>query len=534
MSQQPYYAANGSSVIVQGTIVTQPQEDGGFVQGFNQGSVPSNTYNHGVQQPQSMVMPMQQPQEENWTKGQPQPKRCNDMLFGILFYAHLGAMAWCAATYGPVMMATLTEDSSTGQNANGRRYLSRILEESNADDVSGAINVDDVNDVILLLGVSGVAGFILSSLALGFMSLFAECLIKTALAFNIISFVLLAFMMLAAGAIPVGIMALLGVGFTAYYSYCVWARIPFAAANMKTAITAVRANFGVVFFSYLSLVIIFLWSIWWSIATLSATFVISGCNAAGECQSETSGIIIFLFMVSFFWTVQVARNVVHVTVAGTVGTWWFDPLTASSCCSRGVRDSWFRAMTFSFGSICFGSLIVAVIQAFKEMVHQMREQDDGILACCAECLLGCIESLVEYFNAWAFTYVGLYGYSFMEAGKNVMTLFRSKGWTTIVTDNLVDSALGMVSIGMGVLTGVTALFLASVTGMDLAIAIPFCIGFVIGLALCSTLFSVVSSAVNTVVVCYAEAPNEFQANHPLLSENMRDAWRKAWPSEFHY
>jgi len=231
----------------------------------------------------------------------------------------------------------------------------------------------------------------------------------------------------------------------------------------------------------------------------------------------------------------VSKNVVHVTVAGTVGTWWFEPRTASSCCSRGVRDSWLRAMTFSFGSICFGSLLVAIIQAIKSLIHQMREQGDGIVACLAECLLGCIESLVEYFNTWAFTYVGLYGYSFMEAGKNVMTLFRSRGWTTIITDNLVDSALGMVSFGVGIMTGVVILLVAVGTGIDLGGgAIPFGIGFLVGAILSLTLFSVVSSAVNTVIVCYAEAPSEFQSNHPRLSDNMRDSWRQAWPSEFHY
>jgi hypothetical protein len=61
-----------------------------------------------------------------------------------------------------------------------------------------------------------------------------------------------------------------------------------------------------------------------------------------------------------------------------------------------------RSLTTSFGSICLGSLVVALIQALREVVRSMRENDDSIVACCAECLIGCIESLVEYFNKWAF------------------------------------------------------------------------------------------------------------------------------------
>ena len=54
-------------------------------------------------------------------------------------------------------------------------------------------------------------------------------------------------------------------------------------------------------------------------------------------------------------------------------------------------------MTTSFGSICFGSLIVAIIQALKQLVNAARGADDGygILLCIIECLLGCIESIVS-------------------------------------------------------------------------------------------------------------------------------------------
>jgi hypothetical protein len=56
----------------------------------------------------------------------------------------------------------------------------------------------------------------------------------------------------------------------------------------------------------------------------------------------------------------------------------------------------------------------------------------------------------------------------------------------------------------------------------------------IGFVMCSTLLSLVSSAVNAVIVCYAEAPAEFQANHPQLSEQMRAAWKTAYPVDFRY
>ena len=55
--------------------------------------------------------------------------------------------------------------------------------------------------------------------------------------------------------------------------------------------------------------------------------------------------------------------------------------------------------------------------------------------------------------------------------------------------------------------------------------------FLIGLVIAAILLSVVDSSVNTVLVSFAEAPMEFQENHPQLSSEMRDAWRKVYPAE---
>jgi Plasma-membrane choline transporter len=123
------------------------------------------------------------------------------------------------------------------------------------------------------------------------------------------------------------------------------------------------------------------------------------------------------------------------------------------------------------------------------------------------------ESLIEYFNKWAYVYVGLYGVSFMEAGSNVMQLFRARGWTAIIADLMVDTVLCMLSVGVGLLTAVVAVIIcmSSVMGVvdTTTLAMSFGIGFGVGYATCATLFSIVSSAVNTVIVLYAEGELTF-------------------------
>ena len=229
---------------------------------------------------------------------------------------------------------------------------------------------------------------------------------------------------------------------------------------------------------------------------------------------------------------QRSQNSIHVTVAGVAGTWWFTP-NECGCCSSSVVSSFIRTMTTSFGSICFGSLIVAVIRALQMLANAAQANDDGgFMVCIAECLLSCLASIVEYFNKWAFIYVGLYGYGYMDAGKNVFTLFRNRGWEAVIADDLINNTLFLLSLivggvmgGIGVLVEIASDFQSG--GDDKAIS--FLIGFIVGLVITSICLSTIASAVNAIIVLFAEAPAEFQQNHPELSQKMRQTWSEIYP-----
>merc|ERR1712038_1130063 len=198
---------------------------------------------------------------------------------------------------------------------------------------------------------------------------------------------------------------------------------------------------------------------------------------------------------------------------------------------------WFRSCTSSLGSICFGSLLVAIVQALRALANSAQNDDGGnnCLICIAQCILSLLESILEYFNKWAFIYVGLYGYGYIEAGQNVIGLFKDRGWDAFIADDLVGMALGILSLVVGLLTGCVALFLEDVTDWfdnydgDNEKIFAFVIGLVIGLVFCSILMSCVASSVNATIVLFAEAPAEFEQNHPELSLQMREAWQKAYP-----
>lgn len=93
--------------------------------------------------------------------------------------------------------------------------------------------------------------------------------------------------------------------------------------------------------------------------------------------------------------------------------------------------------------------------------------------------MACLASILEYFNKWAFVYVGLYGYSYLEAGRNVISLFQNRGWEAIIADDLVGNTMFLVSVIVGGLSGCVGLVVqatsnffdnADMAGNDAAVA----------------------------------------------------------------
>jgi Plasma-membrane choline transporter len=73
--------------------------------------------------------------------------------------------------------------------------------------------------------------------------------------------------------------------------------------------------------------------------------------------------------------------------------------------------------------------LVAIVKALRATLEHARNNDDmQFLVCLIDCILSCIQGMIEYLNKWAYIYVGMYGFSYLDAGREVINLFRQKGW----------------------------------------------------------------------------------------------------------
>jgi hypothetical protein len=186
--------------------------------------------------------------------------------------------------------------------------------------------------------------------------------------------------------------------------------------------------------------------------------------------------------ISFF----LLQNVVHVTVAGVIGKWWYKPDGDIDSNRSDLMNAFFRSCFYSLGSICFGSLIVGPVRILRQLSAFFRpsEQVNSLLClhecihCIQTCMTSCVDTLAARFNSWCFSYVGLYGYGLVDAGLHSTELFEKRGWTTIVSDDLVSNLLSMISLGIGGLTGMVAYLLEHLEPLSLtSLGVPLLTSF---------------------------------------------------------
>ncbi|ETV99897.1 hypothetical protein, variant [Aphanomyces invadans] len=313
-------------------------------------------------------------------------------------------------------------------------------------------------------------------------------------------------------------------------------RIPFAATNLTVAAKILQRFPQVVLVAYAAIAAQVAWMLLWTVAVVGVWSKVDITPS-----TSTLNVAVFVMLVSLCWGLQVLRNIVHCTTAGTIGEWWFSPDTHNA-----VLRSGRRAVTSSFGSICLGSLIVAALSALRlVLLTTKRRKSRTTVNACLECIVGALETHLKAFNKYAYCQVALYGKDFRTAGNDTLQLFREKGWTGVVQESLVSMVLSMGCLVVGAVAGVVgvgylyvAMACSDVEGASHAPAqcdtfsvmiTAFVACGAMGYAMCAVVSSILDSIVATIFVCFAEDPVALHISNSEEYLLIVDAWRQFHP-----
>ena len=300
-------------------------------------------------------------------------------------------------------------------------------------------------------------------------------------------------------------------------------KVPFATIMLQSVIEVLR-EYPAMLFTVLGSVIVGAGILaFWAYSLLTA-YALYRDPKDGNPKGPFYGFSLF-FLFSFYWSNQVIKNVTHTTLCGVYASYYFLEGSGQNIVSP-TKSSFKRAITYSFGSICYGSLIIAVIQFLRHLTNNARREREfnffTFVLLCIACLLSCIQDILEYMNHYAFAQVAIYGKDFCSAAKDTWNLFKSRGLDMVINDNLIGNVLGL-GIFFGAVIG--ALTGYGLSDKESALLYAYIVaGFFIGFFFIWIITEVVSSGVATVFVCLAQDPAALQRTKPELYEKFRSTY----------
>ncbi|AGO10105.1 AaceriAAR113Wp [[Ashbya] aceris (nom. inval.)] len=439
----------------------------------------------------------------------------NDWPFIILFLATVAAF---------IVVAVLTlRGWSQSHTSNG----SGIYDGDNTHTLN-------TNAVILLLISCGVA-LALSIFGLVLAGMFTKFFIYCGMILNIVVGLGTAIAYLALKHWSAGIVFLV---FSLLTAWCYWSmrsRIPFSVAVLRTVMSVMKKHPQTWIVSLLGTIVSAAFSVIFS-AVLVATYIKydpksenGGCDVSGgSCsRGKLIGLLVLVFFCGFYIS-EVIRNVIHCTVAGIYGCWYYFSKSDQGMPRWPAFGSLKRALTTSFGSICFGSLIVSLIQLLRQIIRLARSgvisglSDNGWMQCLwliMDAIVGVFEWMAEYFNHYAYSFIALYGKPYLRAARETWHMMREKGIDALINDNLINLALGFYTFFVGYTTALFAYLFLRFTKPDYNAGGGFnaplmAFAFVIAMQITHIATETIRSGTATFFVALGNDPEVFHVSYP--------------------
>uniref|UniRef100_A0ACD5ZH25 Uncharacterized protein n=1 Tax=Avena sativa TaxID=4498 RepID=A0ACD5ZH25_AVESA len=294
-------------------------------------------------------------------------------------------------------------------------------------------------------------------------------------------------------------------------------RFPFTMLVLQKAVRMVWELPKVTRVAYAFVLVMLCWMALWS-------FGVSGIVAM-HIPNRGQWWLVLALSVSLFWTGAVLSNTVHVIVSGMV----FLVLihggqAAASMPPKPLLKSLQYAVTTSFGSICYGSLFTAAIRTLRWEIRGIRSKigNNECLLCCVDFFFHIVETLVRFFNKYAYVQIAVNGHSFNRSARDAWELFQSTGIEALIAYDCSGAVLLMSTILGGLITGTCTGVWAYFTQSDKAIIVGST-SMLMGMILVGLTVVVVESAVTSIYICYAEDPLLIQRWDPEFFEQMSEA-----------
>ncbi|CAH8575394.1 unnamed protein product [Dicrocoelium dendriticum] len=165
-----------------------------------------------------------------------------------------------------------------------------------------------------------------------------------------------------------------------------------------------------------------------------------------------------LFM--FFWSVNFVRSLAEMTLAGAYAHYYFSRRAPASMPRCPVWWSLYRAVCYHFGSLAFGSLLIALLQWLRVLLEYVDAKlkkynnlcTQTLVRCCC-CCLWCLEKVLRYLNRNAFIMIAIHGQSFCSGAQSAFHLLLKNIVRVIIVNGVTSFLLFIGKMSVVIISG---------------------------------------------------------------------------------
>ncbi|KAG0268621.1 putative choline transporter, neither null mutation nor overexpression affects choline transport [Actinomortierella ambigua] len=222
---------------------------------------------------------------------------------------------------------------------------------------------------------------------------------------------------------------------------------------------------------------------------------------------------------SFYWLSQVLTNIVHCTISGVFATYYFTPGSRAT-----IMSSLKRACTTSFGTICFGALIYAIIQTIKKVLNVLRGDGNHCLSCLFDGCFHLINRALEFITPLVYSEVAIYGKPFIPAARDTFVILKDRGLDVLLNEIIISTVWGIGAFFGSLVAAVGCQYYLMMTmggegSIDvrehrLEIWIVTGLIFFLGMQIVFSAGAVIHSGIATILIALAEDPDALARTKP--------------------
>ncbi|KAJ3394863.1 putative choline transporter, neither null mutation nor overexpression affects choline transport [Entophlyctis sp. JEL0112] len=306
--------------------------------------------------------------------------------------------------------------------------------------------------------------------------------------------------------IPVAVILLIYFVFKIGFYVFIWKRIRFISILLRATVSHLRRNPG----AFILATFLFLWNAGWCFLFACAYLELYSPNALPNTTLVSIAIVVLVL--GFFWAFEVWKGILGVSVAGSLGAWFYfggseDTLNIEVRRKSAIISSFLHAITFSFGSICISSLLLAILKTAHYFYKKAKNSRSIWVKTLVNAVFGFMDYLLKTFDLYA------------------LNLIQEQGLDAVINDDCIETVTSSTSLLGSITLGSIAFITSKLVfklDWDITLLCVF-VALLFGYAMLSIMGVTVEMGVVSLFVCLAEDGDVLLRRHPRECKDLVDA-----------